>query len=84
MIGALSIFVEILIKALVNASLIGSYCSGSKFSEKSVSKSASESKPSIFGAFFIDHFGATDSSFKVLTLFVLVISPPLLTILNDK
>ena len=84
LIGALSILVEILVKALMNASLIRSYCSRSIFSEKSVSKSTPESKPSIFGAVFIDLFGAIDSSFKVLTLFVLVITPPFLPVLRDQ
>merc|ERR1719245_1189083 len=84
LIGALSILVEILVKALMNASLIRSYCSRSIFSEKSVSKSTPERKPSIFGAVFIDLFGAIDSSFKVLTLFVLVITPPFLPVLRDQ
>ena len=84
LIGALSILVEILVKALVNAILIRSYCSRSMFSEQSVSKSTSESKPSIFGTVFIDLFGAIDSSFKVLTLFVLVITPPFLPVLRDQ
>ena len=84
LIGALSILVEILVKALMNASLIRSYCSRSISSEKSVSKSTSESIPSIFGAVFIDLFGAIDSSFKVLTLFVLVITPPVLPVLRDQ
>merc|ERR1719245_1283784 len=84
LIGALSILVEILVKALMNASLIRSYCSGSTFSEKSVSKCTPESKPSIFGAVFIDLFGAIDSTFKVLTLFVLVITPPFLPVLRDQ
>merc|ERR1719367_241919 len=84
LIGALSILVEILVKALMNASLIRSYCSRSIFSEKSVSKSTPESKPSIFGAVFIDLFSAIDSSFKVLTLFVLVITPTFLPVLRDQ